>query len=833
MFKTLTIPEFETQFSNLETYELASLLDAEMNDDIFKLLYIISEYSISNFKGTVEFKRTQEELRQYLDQIIPLGPERKSECLGKAASLQGPDFVLDVNVIEGSGLKFKNLSGELFCKMWMKSDTKVAKFTKAVNLDRNPIWNANDFLPLKNLDDRVLFIEIHRKQKNSLSKDNAKGAGNGIREKMSEVIPESNGKLKGIGKIKTIDIHSEGSDIWIPIKSPKNGNLKGHLHVEAILKVSRDYCGLNALKRHLLLIKLCVQMHIGDSEEIITCWDSISTSVLLGLVFLHYTMENIPVCETNICWFAVVNHLVIKGKKVSFQFRYRLLHKCVKELRKCSKSNCNVEQSLKDMFVKQFEVLKKDCLTFIENLHSYDLGGDKYKRQDFEYALKTILFSKPVLGKYCDSFIILKSDAQKWYDKITEEISVCEDILKYFTETLEHQKEFQVSADKVLGKAFPEKTYTSVIFDHIDKFINETLKRGIKDLKHVSFDSEEDFEEQMSSTLKVFEVSKILIHYIYKASNEFQLKFSEMREWFGIEVIENWFDWKKQVAVRQIKMALCFDDAMQLNSISFVSRREKFSSSVKVVQGIIQNCLTDLWDLVSISGSSSRYDALFINALHECCTVFVSGLTERNSPKNTIEDSHKTAKKRICVLANDMHAMSMFIDRTVYGTVEAQCDDLPKTEDFLLDWCCKLCTQIRRMHESVINKRVKKMSKSRSKLTQSLEIKKYTEFIETVVWKEARRYMTLDVLITFLKEIWSYTLVFIEKTAFNREEVPMSGHEQLSKCQCNFKGLLQILKETEKLCSVDDRANFTKFLWNDEVKSLQKKLKDASKTVKQ
>lgn len=74
------------------------------------------------------------------------------------------------------------------------------------------------------------------------------------------------------------------------------------------------------------------------------------------------------------------------------------------------------------------------------------------------------------------------------------------------------------SADEVLGKIIQGTTYTSVIFNYIDAFINEVLKKSIKYLKQVSSDS----EEQMSSALNVLRVSKVLINYTYKATKQIE-----------------------------------------------------------------------------------------------------------------------------------------------------------------------------------------------------------------------------------------------------------------------------------------------------------------------
>lgn len=140
--------------------------------------------------------------------------------------------------------------------------------------------------------------------------------------------------------------------------------------------------------------------------------------------------------------------------------------------------------------------------------------------------------------------------------------------------------------------------------------------------------------------------------------------------------------------------------------------------------------------------------------------------------------------------------MSKFIGRTICDTVRAVSEDLPKTETFLMDWTQTLCTQIRGMYETLINKRVKKISKSTSKLTQSVEIKKYREFFETIVWKEARRYMHPDIFPVFFKDVWYYTLVVIEKNAFMET---VDGKIKVRRTQCNYQGMLQILEVSAKI----------------------------------
>ncbi|KAG8190062.1 hypothetical protein JTE90_023034 [Oedothorax gibbosus] len=661
-----------------------TILNTDANEDTFELLYTALEYCVISFKGTAGPKDcTLKDLRQYLDKIIPLNSEIKERCLKKAALMKEPRFELDLRVRRNKNSKF--LAGELFskCHLKDKKTTICCARPTVANLEwpKRLKGSTHHVIRLKTFDKTVIYVDIYRKAEDRTLEADQKEADRGNsghgNANTSETIKKA--ELKGRYKLKVAKIHSDGLDKWVPVRYPNTRTYEGHVHAIAKFQVKSSPCKLDAVARHLLIIKLSVEKHRQNTTAKITNWDCISTPESLSLINMHSIVANISACEDSLCKFIVVNHLVLEETEVSFQFRYTLLKNCVENVKTRKqplKVNSKTEISLTNLYKRHYEALKTDCLSFMQNLHAQDINGNKNYRIDFETALRAISFSESITGEKCDPTDCLNSEAEKWYEKTRKIISASEDKTKCLTEILEQERVFLTAADKVLEKTHPEISYTTIIYQHIDIFINEVLKKQVEDLSIDYLKSPDNVEQRMSADIQLFEASKKLIKYIYKSAFVFKSQYSEMRKWFGLTVIERWFHCKQQTAIEQIRMALRLDRAVNMNpKLSDMTTWQKISSSCNEITTILQNNLVKLKDLVE----SPEGENLFINSLQECCSVIADEYKSRSfseinpinidNVRSSFDTRKNSASPDLSCATNGIHA-----------EFESSCDET-KTSD--------------------------------------------------------------------------------------------------------------------------------------------------------
>ncbi|GIX83279.1 hypothetical protein CEXT_498181 [Caerostris extrusa] len=77
---------------------------------------------------------------------------------------------------------------------------------------------------------------------------------------------------------------------------------------------------------------------------------------------------------------------------------------------------------------------------------------------------------------------VLKLEALKWFEKLREDLPPSiENRIEYLTEIIEHMKVFQVIADRIIKKVFPEILYTINDLNFISSFfIEQTILNTIK-----------------------------------------------------------------------------------------------------------------------------------------------------------------------------------------------------------------------------------------------------------------------------------------------------------------------------------------------------------------
>ncbi|GBO34537.1 hypothetical protein AVEN_274672-1 [Araneus ventricosus] len=528
-----SIDEINEKFSSLQYGEFTDILDKDISDEILSLLYIISVYTINNCKATAGSKNCSfPELYQYLDQIIPLGNKNKIQCFEWAANLKPPDFVLDVKIVEALRLKWKKYLefSRLYCKMWVSSNPEQAKFTNPVDLPINPVWNESYRLKVKNPEGDALVIEIrkvivkkrnHHFQKQQFPSE-AEAASSSDGTKVAQKQPED--YLFGWSEVRLSDVFCEGIDTWVPVKSIKNGRTKGYLHIVMKIGISKQNGEIYALKRHLLLIHLCVEdcLKVVDCEKMISTWEQIVSPTASTLLYLHSVIEGVPICEDVISWFIVINHVAVNNRIISAQFIHDLLLGCEKNIRHLSCVKCSIDCSLEMVFKMEVESLNKRCLKLIENLHDLDLAENKSHRNDFEYSLRIIQISNGFLKLRNDPVSVMKSEGQRWLEKTAENVPalVPSDKIKYLIEFTECTKDFLDAADRIIGKVYPEISYTTAIYEHLDKYFQKDLKDNINEIALELILMADEKDQLLMDALRLFESSKNLLFYVNKVTKD-------------------------------------------------------------------------------------------------------------------------------------------------------------------------------------------------------------------------------------------------------------------------------------------------------------------------
>ncbi|KAF8764711.1 hypothetical protein HNY73_022761 [Argiope bruennichi] len=836
----ISIDEINEKFCNLQYDEFTDMLDKEISDEILSLLYVMSVYTINNCKATAGSKNCSfQELYQYLDQIIPLGNKNKIQCFETAESLNSPEFVIDVKIVEALRLKWKKYLefSRLFCKMWISSNPEQVEFTDPVDFPIHPIWNASYRLNVKNPEGDALIIEIRkmiikRRNINSQKQQCPSVAVESTDEtKVPQAQPEDH--LFGWSEIRLSEVFCEGIDIWVPVKSLKNGRTKGYLHIVMKIGISKQNGGIGALRRHLLLIRLCIEDYfkVVDREKIISSWEQMVSSKASTLIYLHSVIEGIPTCEDIISWFIVVNHIAVNDRIISFQFIHNLLLSCEKNIRQLFFVKGRLDCFLETAFEAEVDILNKRCFRMIENLHSLDLAENKYHRNDLEYSLRIIQISNGILKLHNDPVFVMKSEAQKWLEKMAINIPIpISDKIKYLIEFTEYTKNFLNAADRIIGKVYPEVLYTRTIYDVLDNLFEKYLKDNIPEiaLKLMLIDEK---DQLLMDTLKLFESCKSLLFYINKVTKDqiFEEKFESLCIWFGTKIIENWFNCKTRVAICQIKMALCFDDLTGANTYKFGFAKEKISSTTKIIPDILRTNLVELWQIVS-NITFSNYNRIFIKNLHECCILFVTGLLNKNPAVILSADKRKTTRKMLYLVANDLNFLSSFISQIISNTVNILPTDMVDPKAFLLDASQRVCAAICESLLFVANKRIKRILDAKNKLQQKLIVINYAAIMERKIWREANQHLTSDAFMIFLMNFSQRILDIIQNyvkfyNIKHNDEMSNNLKSKKKTLKLIFEGLLEISKETEKLCLGFGEMDMSHQIWNDEFKELERKIK--------
>ncbi|GBO38891.1 hypothetical protein AVEN_84274-1 [Araneus ventricosus] len=341
-------------------------------------------------------------------------------------------------------------------------------------------------------------------------------------------------------------------------------------------------------------------------------------------------------------------------------------------------------------------------------------------------------------------------------------------------------------------------------------------------------------DQLLMDALRLFESSKNLLFYVNKVTKDqkFEERFKSLCLWFGAEIIESWFNWKTRVAICQIRMALCFDDVMGMNTYKFGFAKEKISSTAKVIPDILRTNLVELWQIVS-NITFSNYNRFFIKSLHDCCRLFVSGLLS-NSPTVVVSaDERKTTRKKLYVVANDLNFLASFVGQIISNTVKTLPADVVDPKAFLSDAIQQVCVAICESLLFVANKRIKRVIEAGNKLKQKLAVIKYAAIMERKIGKEANQYLTSDAFMIFLQSFEQRILDIIQNYAkfYDIEHSDKTSNNLKSKGKKSkliFQGLFEVSKETEKLCLDLGEVNISRQAWHVEFKELERKMKDTS-----
>ncbi|GIX99451.1 protein unc-13 4B [Caerostris extrusa] len=267
-------------------------------------------------------------------------------------------------------------------------------------------------------------------------------------------------------------------------------DLIGKTEIEVVkIEAVRPEDNNEALKRHLLLVKLCLEYGLKNYESSdfsIFCWDQILNTSARTLLFQHGLQSNINAFEDMACRFITVIHLALDHLTFAFQFLYNVLNETNENLNHLQSlsDNRHFYSDLQDAYQQALENLRSICTSVLSSLHTFDLTDDEAKRVEFQYILKCLSLYEDITKINSDIWITLKNEADDWCAKKAEEIKSLqkerrsEDIIKF----LNFLRSYQKAADGVVQSVFLDKTYTSEVYENFERHLWQPVRHHVNEV---------------------------------------------------------------------------------------------------------------------------------------------------------------------------------------------------------------------------------------------------------------------------------------------------------------------------------------------------------------
>ncbi|GFS35721.1 protein unc-13 4B [Nephila pilipes] len=819
---------------NIGEANFSEILHGDITEDYLQCLYITATYTINNYFGIPGPKSDgPQKLSAFINHLIPLDAAHRHKNSEKSKTIPPPPFTITIHVIEAEDLiaTDADLLSDPFCKIWLNDKKMQLKKTEIKSHTLNPVWNETFQFNLSDLTNDIIYIELWDNDPTTFAKNlkQIKNIGSmrgcwyfcsDFMESLCRCGRETVNDFLGKTEIEIGALYAEGVDEWLPLKTLKGTSHQGQLHVAVKIEATKPKSNSDALKRHLLFVKLCLEHGLKDNESSdlsIFCWDQILNPSARTLLFQHGVQGNISVSEDMVCRFITIINLAVSHSVFDFQFLFSILNETKESMEHLqSLHDPSFASSLFDTYFQAVEKLLEICLKILSSLHSFDLTEDETKRVEFESILKCVGLCQNIIGP-TNLWATLRSEAEAWFAQKAEELKVVKDegrnviILNF----LNYLKSYHKTTDQIVQTVFPETSYTHEVYEPLESHLCELLKFQVTDLAAESRALTKVNEvRKKEEAIEVFKALKESTQYFSKILQQpyHKLKLGQFHIWFGINTIYSWFTWKRDGIFAQIELIVNRDE-LDSKLTEFNGRCEKQTFSVKQTAELIVKELYQLWKIVSVPNCSDC-DAFFIGALHSCCMKYLESLVELIHIRKLLEKFHSGGRKKLCTIANNLWSLSCFVGNLIAESgIELQ-PDWPDTK-FSLRMVCKiLCADIYAEIRLDVLSYVKRIFLAETRLEQDRLIKEYSMFINKLIKREASSDMSFEIYLLFINNIWNYVIKAVALLKSKKEMVTCLT--RLNKClgraSNRYEGFLSILKETEQVCYFDEEGRLQEFM---------------------
>ncbi|XP_071035382.1 protein unc-13 homolog D-like [Parasteatoda tepidariorum] len=815
------------------------LLGNEVSEKYLACLYMTCVYTVNNYFGIPSSRNeSQKQLYEYVHQLIPLEIKHMNECAERAKRIRAPHFILNLKVIEASQLAATDPDGlaDPYCLIWLNDKKQEAKFTSVKEHTINPEWNEAFTFPLKNIANDVIFIQLWDRDP----------TGIGANLKLLRPVKDIRGcyyffydcfdnvckcratvdDFLGQTVINVASIYSEGIDEWKPLTTENGHEHQGELRISAKFEVQIPKNIIGALKRHFLLVRLCIEHGLksyAPSNLDITSWEEILKGPALTLLFQHGVQGNISHSQDLISRFVVLVHSLTKKYSYSYQFLYSILKEADDSMKQ---SDYYEKIPLEDIFIAAIQSLKTKCFSHLQNFHLFDIVDNELEASRLKFILKSAHLCQEILKvpPQPEIWAILKAEAKLFFTYEMEELknNLHENRFKIISEFLMNLLEYQTEADKLVKEIFGSDTYTQVIYDVIDDNISETLKSEIQ--KIASNSRNYSTKRCKEEALNVFISVKEFIDYFQGLSiplNELHL--DNYFEWFELSTIKDWFIWKQEFAADEI-LKIIGEDDLQNQIIECGGRIEKQSSSPKDCSKIIEREICQLWNITKHS-NYPQCDEYFLRSLHYCGLKYAGGIIELIQKRELIENG-EIVRRTICVIANSLWSFSTYISKTISETVSLKVGQ-PHTTLCLRALCKVLCRDLTKEHVKRLENFILNVAEAGSKKKQHKSLSEYSNFLNHTFRLTYSRHMAFEIYLLFQNEMWDQVVNLV----FSYKDVQIKRSYCVYNIQKFFgtsaepsEGLFKILQETEKVLYLDKEGKLRKIFFDNFYISLKRYL---------
>lgn len=829
----------------LDRLSLKDLLHRELTNEDLKCIYFTSVYIINNYFGMCGPKSEYpQNLLQYVNQLLPLPLKTKQDYSKKARKIKPPDYVLTLEIIEAKSLISTDVNclSDPYCRIWMSDQEEETKRTSVKEKTLNPKWKECFDFPLNDIKSDVIHIEIWDKDPSGFTASirqirkikGLKGCRQFCREFCRNLpvfgLTETDDFVAKVD-LPVNEIYSEGFDSWVALKDKRNRSTDSELHMSAGFKTLRPKNTLNALKRHLLLLKVCLQQSLEDykgSYLTIVHLEQLLPLSAATLLFQHIVQSSLTLYENILCTFIVFMYFMPKEVSLNYQFLYTITDESYEK--KLISTDYGPGNCLEDLYMEAVNKVYEICKSVITKLHYIDFIEDENQCIEFEFVLKCADISHQIAGKKEFLWPVFRSEATIWFDELADKINNTNSDIKsdFLTKTLAFILSYHSAVDKVIRNVFPNKSYTQCAFEVLDSVLSENLKPHIATISEEFFKSTETVKElKLREALEIFLKIKDLKDYLTEITSipESNIQLANFREWFGSNTIEGWFRYKEEIIIPQISNII--------NSDNLESKLEKQGSSVKLTANLIRKELVQLRNYV-YHPKYPNFDIVFLEVLHSVNMKYSEFLMDLIYSRNILSNFQLTGMKRLCTMANNLWSLSVFVQKTISETVIAIPNDSFDTKFCLRITCSLICADICKEFERDIVNLIQSIVVANSRRKQKQAIKAYVNRVRQLFNEEAMPYMAFEIHLLFTREM---VKTITKAVAFFNETYKITDKVTIfKKCRNLFiktpsveLGLLEVLSDIENLCFVDNLGKLKPFLWDDDYKALKNDLHQSLK----